>query len=66
MAQLAARKQVAKGMFMCSELYIAAMEGRMQEVTRLLTGTRDGAIEAARNGQAFQATRGNGNPFLVC
>ncbi|TVU25619.1 hypothetical protein EJB05_28122, partial [Eragrostis curvula] len=45
-------------MFMCSDLYLAAFEGRTQEVTRLLTGS-DGATEAAGNFQAFQATRAN-------
>ncbi|GJN04363.1 hypothetical protein PR202_ga21906 [Eleusine coracana subsp. coracana] len=49
-------------MFMCSELYIAAFEGRTQEVTRLLTGSDDVAIEAARNGQAaLHATQAYAN-----
>nr|CAB3446402.1 unnamed protein product [Digitaria exilis] len=37
-------------MFMCSELYIAAFEGRTQEVTRLLSGDSSTAVVAVANG----------------
>ncbi|GJN40145.1 hypothetical protein PR202_gb29323 [Eleusine coracana subsp. coracana] len=55
------KEEIPEGMFMCSELYLAAFEGRTQEVIGLLTGSYV-AIEAARNGQAaLHATRANAN-----
>ncbi|OEL30024.1 hypothetical protein BAE44_0008957 [Dichanthelium oligosanthes] len=45
-------------MFMCSELYVAAFEGRIQAVTGLLSGNRSTAVAEA-NGQPSQPGRSN-------
>jgi hypothetical protein len=37
--------------FMCSKLYVAAFEGRTEEVTRILTGSGQAASPAARKGR---------------
>ncbi|KAG2557502.1 CARD- and ANK-domain containing inflammasome adapter protein-like [Panicum virgatum] len=52
------KEETADLMIMCSELYISAIEGRTEEVTRLLAGSSH-ATTAATNGRPSSAASAN-------
>nr|CAB3474649.1 unnamed protein product [Digitaria exilis] len=52
------KDEIPDGMLMCSELYIAALEGRKEEVAALLAGSCH-TTTAARNGRLPPASRAN-------
>ncbi|KAF8716857.1 hypothetical protein HU200_025956 [Digitaria exilis] len=55
---------IPDGMFMCSELYIAALEGRKEEVAGLLSGSSP-TTTAAKNGRLPPASRANGTSIYL-
>ncbi|KAF8775477.1 hypothetical protein HU200_004902 [Digitaria exilis] len=59
------KDEIPDGMLMCSELYIAALEGRKEEVAALLAGSCH-TTTAARNGRLPPASRANGTSIYLC
>ncbi|CAO2144300.1 unnamed protein product [Urochloa humidicola] len=53
-------------MFMCSELYVAAFHGRIQEVTRLLSGNSSAAVAAANSQPSPPGTSTATHQGLCC
>ncbi|KAL6592955.1 hypothetical protein ACP70R_049251 [Stipagrostis hirtigluma subsp. patula] len=61
------KEEVPEPLFMCSKLYIAAFEGRTEEVTGLLTGSHGVTAAPANGRQTSQAARENAiHPGLCC